>query len=161
MTYVIRESQIDDVKQIQEIARKSWHATYEGIIPLEIQNQFLSSAYNEEMLQRRISHSLFLVAEEKEKIIGFANFSPVKAEGEMELGAIYLTPEHQGKGVGGALLHKGVELSPDARKVFINVEMDNQIGKRFYEAKGFKVISEFDENFDGHVLKTVRMMLVL
>lgn len=161
MAYLIRKSQKDDVKQIQKIAHKSWHATYEGIIPLEIQNQFLSSAYSDEMLHRRIFHSLFLVAEEKEEILGFANFSPVKGEGEMELGAIYLSPEQQGKGIGSALLEEGVQLSPDARTVFINVEKDNQIGKRFYEAKGFKVISEFDDNFDGHLLKTIRMMLVL
>jgi len=33
--------------------------------------------------------------------------------------------------------------------------------KNFYEAKGFKVVKEFDEEFEGHVLKTIRMVLNL
>ena len=28
----------------------------------------------------------------------------------------------------------------------------------FYKAKGFEIFEEFDDNFDGHILKTVRMI---
>lgn len=44
-------------------------------------------------------------------------------------------------------------------KIYINVERDNKSGRDFYNAKGFTVVSEFDDNFDGHILKTVRMVL--
>ena len=46
-------------------------------------------------------------------------------------------------------------------EIYIDVEDENIIGKTFYEAKGFKIIKKFDDNFDGHILKTVRMCLTL
>lgn len=45
------------------------------------------------------------------------------------------------------------------KEVYINVEKDNVIGRRFYEAKKFEFVKEFEEDFDGHILKTVRMVL--
>ena len=78
----------------------------------------------------------------------------------MELFAVYLDPDFQGKGIGSALLQVGIEqLQPT--QVFINVEAENRIGRQFYNAKGFQVIEKFNEVFDGHQLKKVRMSLNL
>lgn len=159
MSYSIRRANLEDMKQIQQVARISWHDTYEGIIPVLIQDQFLNTAYSDEMMKRRIEHSLLLVTEMERKIVGFANFSPIKENGEAELGAIYLLPNAQGAGIGTALLHEGIQKLSGVKKIFINVEKDNHVGKRFYEAKGFEVVSEFDDDFDGHKLKTIRMAL--
>ncbi|MFF5995603.1 GNAT family N-acetyltransferase [Lysinibacillus sp. KU-BSD001] len=115
-------------------------------------------AYNKETLQKRREQTPFYVAEENGSISGFANFSNVKAHGEVELTAIYLLPEVKGKGVGSKLLTFGIDqLCPNA--VYIHVELDNQVGKQFYLARNFKVIDEFEENFDGHLLQTTRMVL--
>lgn len=43
----------------------------------------------------------------------------------------------------------------------VEVEQDNQIGIRFYEAKGFQVREIYEEDFDGHLLKTVKMYKVV
>lgn len=155
----IRLMKSEDITQVQHIATISWHATYEGIIPLNIQNNFLRAAYHEEMLERRMNQSVMLVAEIDEKIVGFANFSPVNEEGEVELAAIYLDPMYQGKGIGTALLQTGLDQLHDVKRLYLDVEKENHIGRQFYEAKGFKVVEEFDDTFDGHVLKTVRMAL--
>jgi hypothetical protein len=45
------------------------------------------------------------------------------------------------------------------KKIYTNVEKDNLIGSAFYKAKGFIVFSEFDDDFKGHLLKTVRLVL--
>ncbi|WP_199880735.1 N-acetyltransferase [Bacillus massiliglaciei] len=45
------------------------------------------------------------------------------------------------------------------KEMFVHVEKENKIGKAFYKAKGFKTVSEFEEDFDGHILQTVRMVL--
>ncbi|MFJ8063702.1 GNAT family N-acetyltransferase [Psychrobacillus sp. NPDC096426] len=159
MSFIIRKMIKEDTGKVQDVAQKSWNATYEGIIPSEIQEQFLNSAYSDEMMEKRLNGSLLLVAEVKNSIVGFANFSPVKNEGEVELGAIYIYPEHQGGGIGTALLREGIKMLEDVREIYINVEKDNKIGKTFYEAKGFNTVEEFDDDFDGHILKTVRMVL--
>ncbi|SFC86441.1 Ribosomal protein S18 acetylase RimI [Bacillus sp. OV322] len=149
---------MEDISQVQHVAKTSWNSTYQGIIPLEIQESFLKTAYNDEMMQKRLEHSLFWVAEVNGEIVGFANFSAIKEEGKTELAAIYLNPEYQGKGIGTALLNEGIKQLDGVKEIYIDVEKDNNIGTRFYKAKGFKIVSEFDDDFDGHILKTVRMV---
>jgi ribosomal protein S18 acetylase RimI-like enzyme len=161
MNFTIRKIQIEDIQQVQQVAKISWNSTYEGIIPFAIQESFLNSAYNDEMMKRRIEHSIIFVSEVDEEIVGFANFSPVNEGGEVELGAIYLYPQCQGKGIGTALLKEGIKNLEGVKEIFINVEKENKIGTTFYKAKGFDVVTEFDDNFDGHILKTVRMVLKL
>jgi len=159
MSYLIRKMRKEDTVNVQDVAKKSWNATYEGIIPSAIQENFLKSAYSDEMMKKRLNGSLFLVAEIENIIVGFANYSPVNNKGEAELGAIYIYPEHQGEGIGTALLQEGIRNLEGVKEIFINVEKENKTGKTFYEAKGFNIVEEFDDDFDGHILKTVRMVL--
>ena len=151
---------IEDIPQVKQVAIKSWHTAYENIIPLNIQNNFLEKAYSEERLLIRLSKSPFYVAKLDNKVIGFANFSNKKSDGNVELAAIYLSKDFQHKGVGTKLLQFGIDqLKPT--QILINVEAENKIGRQFYEAKGFQIIDQFDEEFDGHILKTIRMALNL
>lgn len=159
MEFTIRSMQVGDIPQVQHVAKTSWHSTYEGIIPLAIQERFLDVAYSDEMMKKRVEHSFVFVVEVAERIVGFADFSPVKEGGEVELVAIYFHPEFQGKGMGTALLQTGIDHSKGWKELFINVEEKNESGTAFYQAKGFEVVSQFDDDFDGHVLKTVRMAL--
>ncbi|OBW53430.1 GNAT family N-acetyltransferase [Solibacillus sp. FSL W7-1472] len=156
---IIRKMHVEDIPQVQDVAKKSWNATYEGIIPFEIQEKFLKVAYNNDRMKQRLERSFLFVAEIDSIVVGFANFSPVNDEGKAELGAIYLYPEYQGKGIGSALLQKGINELEGVEEIYINVERDNEIGKSFYDAKGFQVLKEFDDDFEGHILKTVRMVL--
>ena len=161
MDYTIRRMLIEDAKEVQDVAKKSWNATYEDIIPNNIQENFLKGAYNDEMMEWRLSNSLMLVAEADNMIAGFANFSSVNEKGQAELSAVYLLPEYQGEGIGSALLNAGMEKLENVREIHLDVEKDNTIGTAFYKAKGFKTVDEYDDNFDGHMLKTVRMALIV
>lgn len=96
-----------------------------------------------------------------ESLIGFANFSHVNEEGQAELFAIYLLPTAQHKGIGSALLENGIQRLQGATSLTVCVEKDNRIGRQFYSAKGFQQVDEFDELFEGHMLKTIRLILPL
>lgn len=158
MNILIRKMKQDDIVAVQNIAVESWHATYEGIIPRTIQDSFLEQAYSSSMLQKRCAKTPFYVAELDGQVVGFANFSNKTEDASVELAAIYLASFIQNQGIGSKLLQYGIQtLQP--KMVTINVESDNTIGKTFYVAKGFKIIDEFDEDFDGHILKTTRMLL--
>ena len=158
MNITIRKMQYEDTKQVQNIAKTTWNATYEGIIPLEVQNNFLNSAYNDESMKQRLERSILYVAEVDGKVVGFANYSPVRDGGNVELAAIYLNPKFQGKGIGTALLQQAINELEGTKEIYINVEKENKIGMTFYKAKGFEIVKEFDDEFDGHILKTVRMV---
>ena len=159
MTYIIREMKQEDIHAVQSVAKIAWHDTYESIIPREIQDRFLDEAYSDEKMKYRLENTHLFVAEEEGEVIGFANFSPVRLQNEAELGAIYLLPNQQGKGVGSALLQKGLTALKGIRKLYIHVEAANEKGKRFYESKGFAQLEEFEEDFEGHMMQTVRMVL--
>lgn len=155
----IRKMRKGDIEQVQDVAKRTWNATYDGLIPMTIQEKFLSSAYSDESMQRRMERSLVLVAELDGSVAGFANFSGVNDAGIVGLGAIYIYPEQQGKGIGSALLGHAIKELDGVKEIYVDVERDNLTGRNFYEAKNFKVVREFDDDFDGHTLKTVEMML--
>nr|WP_223155187.1 GNAT family N-acetyltransferase [Alkalibacillus aidingensis] len=155
---MIRKMMELDLKQVQHVARKSWHDTYEGIIPREVQDQFLDQAYSDENMRRRLEHGGVWVAEADGVVTGFANFSPVNRDGQAVLAAIYLLPESQGHGIGTKLLNAGLEGLTGLRQLYVEVEKDNQKGLKFYEARGFEVVEEYDDEFAGHILKTLKMV---
>ncbi|MFS0864757.1 GNAT family N-acetyltransferase [Fredinandcohnia sp. 179-A 10B2 NHS] len=161
MDFTIRKMQYEDTKQVQSIAKTTWNATYGGIIPLEVQNNFLKSNYSDESMKLRIERSIVYVVEVEGKVVGFANYSTVREGGKVELAAIYLYPEFQGRGIGTALIQQAVNELEGIKKIYINVEKDNKIGMNFYEAKGFEIVKESDVEFDGHILKQVRMVKIV
>lgn len=159
MNITVRHMQEKDIQQVQQVAQTSWHDTYADIISFEARDSFLQAAYNESVMQNRMENSFFYVAEVEGEIVGFANFTPVTEEGVTELAAIYLYPRQQERGIGTALLHKGLHYIEGIRKVMVDVEKENEKGISFYKAKGFEAVDEFEENFSGSILKTIRMVL--
>ncbi|MBS4218801.1 GNAT family N-acetyltransferase [Bacillus sp. FJAT-49711] len=159
MDHIIRKMKMEDIQQVQSIAKTSWNHTYKNIIPMEVQENFLTSAYSDEMMKQRMERSIMYIAEVDGEIVGFANYSPMQEDGKVELYAIYLYPEYQGKGIGTSLLKAGINNLENVREIYINVEKNNNIGKTFYKAKGFEVVSHFDDVLDGHIVETIRMVL--
>ena len=153
---MIRKMTVEDIPQVQIVARESWYDTYDGIIPRYIQDDFLANAYSDENMVRRVKRSHAFVGLIDDNIVGFANFSYVKDDGTSELAAIYLLPVAQGKGLGTNLLEQGLVL-PNIKAIELSVKKDNASGLNFYLAKGFKQIDSFKEDYAGNELETVRM----
>ncbi|EON70241.1 GNAT family N-acetyltransferase [Lysinibacillus sphaericus] len=158
MKLLIRKMKKEDMSKVTKIATESWHGTYDGIIPRIIQDNFLSQAYNSKMLEIRYLQTPFYVAELNGEIVGFANYSNINNDRSIELSAIYLHPCYKNMGIGSELLYKGIQ-ELKAELIYVNVETANGIGITFYNAKGFQIVDEFDDDFDGHILKTTRMVL--
>ncbi len=75
--------------------------------------------------------------------------------------AIYILPETQGKGIGSALLQQGIQMFSEIKSLIVYVEKENTTGMSFYQARGFVRIAEYDDLFDGHILKTIKLSLKL
>lgn len=159
--YEIRQANIDDIKSIQEVARQSWASTYEGIIPKSVQEQFISKAYSDESMVRRVERTLLLVAECEGNIVGFANFSRVDEHKKVELIAIYMLSDYQKYGIGSDFLEEGIKHRSEAEALVAYVNSENTIGKAFYERKGFLATEEIEEELFGFKERLIKMVLNL
>lgn len=149
-----------DIPKIQNIAKLSWHDTYEEIIPLHIQDNFLEMAYSISMLEKRLALTNMYVAEFDDQVVGFANFSKDE-NGIVELTAIYLLSDYRNLRIGSALIKHGISRMEGIKFIDVVVEKENKVGYNFYKKFGFVVQDEFEDDFDGHILQSVRMRLTL
>ena len=149
-----------DIPGVKTVARRTWAHTYRGVIPEPVQQKYLNLAYSQEALERRLRSGIFLVAERQTEIVGFAQFVPVAGtEGEVDLVAIYVLPEAQGRGAGSKLLDAGIRALGDVRRVRVRVERDNTVGRGFYDARGFRLVRESVDEFEGHSFNMVELVL--
>ena len=135
----VRVARYEDIPSIQRVASVTWWVTYAGQIPdLDIE-QFLDSAYSERNLAAEVGRLAngFVVAEVDGIVAGYAMAGPNR-EGEPELYAIYVLPEHHGRGVGRLLWNAARDAL--ARQGYTRmccwVLASNDRARRFYERQG-------------------------
>jgi len=153
----IRGAARSDVPGIADVARKTWTATYAGIIPDEVQRELLESWYSAPALLRAIeSPGAFLVATQAGHVIGFAQFVWQPPE-SAELTRIYVLPERQHVGVGTMLLDAGFAAcrKRGVGRVSVLVEWDNVIGRAFYRSRAFTEIGKRRQEVVGYSLDLV------
>ena len=126
----IRKATPQDVVGIRDVATKAWYNTYMNIYAAKTVNELLAASYNEQHLLKRLEDQLFLVVEEDENIIGFANFI---YGSELFLSAHYVSPLWQHHGYGSELLTEGLSYFNDEYKeVFLEVDNKNDEAVSFY-----------------------------
>lgn len=153
---MIRTGNAQDITAVQEIAYISWNDTYQDIIPMNIQQNFLDKSYSVPMMEMRLKKTILLLAEHDGEPVGFANFTKLDDDGDAELIALYMKPEHQRNGYGKKLLDSGLTYLLNGSNLFVYVESENHKGRNFYEANGFEFLEEFEELFEGHPLQTAK-----
>jgi len=153
----IRGADAPDLPGIADVARKTWLATYGGIIPDETQRQLLDRWYSAEALTRALAApGTFLVAERSARVVGFAQFVWRPPE-SAELTRIYVLPEHQHDGLGTKLLEAGFTAcrTQGVGRVTVFVERDNVIGRTFYRGRTFTEIGKRRQEVPGFALDLV------
>jgi ribosomal protein S18 acetylase RimI-like enzyme len=153
---MIRPMTSKDIEHVQRIVRDTWRETYYGIIPEELQTNFLEHAYSDMMLMMRMEKTAMLIAEREGVPIGFANITKVDEDGDAELTAMYILPTHQQSGYGKKLFHNALSTLKSASQVFVYVDGKNEIGRAFYEKQGFQLLDVFNETFEGHPVETAQ-----
>lgn len=147
----IRKATIEDVPKIQKIASMAWYDTYAKIMEAGTIAKFLEAAYNDERLERRIADSLFLVAENEDEVIGFANFINGT---ELFLSSIFVNPAFQRHHVGADLLEEGLKNFDEYDELFVEVASNNEHARSFYAKTGFELVREYEEELFGETVTT-------
>ncbi|PNZ31864.1 acetyltransferase [Staphylococcus petrasii] len=153
--FKVREATANDVVAIRDVATKAWYNTYLNIYAASTINELLAASYNETHLKKRLEEQLFLVAEEEEEIVGFANFIYGK---ELYLSAHYVHPESQHKGYGTSLLEKGLEHFQDKYDVvYLEVDNKNEDAIKYYQNHGFEIVRSYQPEMYGEQLDLALM----
>ena len=159
---VVRRGRASDAKVLSEIFRDSWRLAYRGIIP---------HPHLETMITRRgpkwwtsavRSRESLLVLSLAREVIGYATLGLSRTRGrigksEGEIYEIYLSPTHQGLGLGEHLFEGSrhtLELRGHAGLI-VWCLADNQGAIDFYWRRGGRPIAETTELIGGAKLKKI------
>jgi GNAT superfamily N-acetyltransferase len=142
----IRPATADDRESIREIARDTWHDTYDELSGDAI-DETIDDWYADEELERALSTAgtAVLIAEAEGEVVGFTH--GVVQEDEGDVLRMYVHPDHQREGVGTALherLRDDLEDFNMERMRAIDLA-SNDGGRAFYEDLGF------EQSGDGEV----------
>lgn len=146
MKIIIRESIPDDVYGIREVQRETWLKTYpnsrEGITIEDIEAKFeidKTSEGKRKIKERKKKYGDknvgIWVVENDGKIVGFCTAS--RGGEHNRVGAIYVLPDHQGKGLGRLLVEKAFDWLGKEKDILLNVARYNEPAIGFYEEFGF------------------------
>jgi GNAT superfamily N-acetyltransferase len=131
---------------VGRLHHRSRVAAYQGFIPLDdlesVPAEQLSAWWTERFRYGNGIHT-FRVAERDGRLVGFTEIGPDEdqPEKELQLYAIHLAPDEQGRGTGRRLMEDALANIGD-RPAVLWVFTDNETARRFYERGGWRL--------DGH-----------
>ena len=145
MTVSCRPAAAADLDAVAEVRVRTWQDAYAGIVPQHYLDG-LTPAAEADRRRPRFPRPGEHVAEVAGRVVGWAAIGPYRDEhgdapapGCGEIGAIYVLPAWQGRGVGRQLM--AYALADLGRQglvpVLLWVLADNRPARRFYERAGF------------------------
>lgn len=158
----VRRAKPSDAKVLAEIFRDSWRQAYGGIIPhMHLEGMIGRRGPQWWTSQMRSSESLLVVSSAR-TVVGYATMGLSRTRGrvgkaEGEIYEIYLTPLHQGQGL-GEYLFEGARHTLEMRGhagLIVWALADNSAALDFYWRRGGKTIAETTETIGGAKLKKV------
>ncbi len=145
--FAVRPSTVDDQEAIAAVRVATWRSAYRQLVPvgiLDAMDPVAQGARRRAGFAARPDSDYEFVTETGGRVVGFVQGGRYRdddgqATGCGEVYALYVLPEAQGSGAGGALLGAAVEhlrtrgLTP----VLLWVLRDNAASRRFYQRCGF------------------------
>jgi ribosomal protein S18 acetylase RimI-like enzyme len=132
----VRSAEPADVDAVREIGVRTWPVAYGGLASEEFIVDGLAQWWSPEAVERGIRNGITLVAAEGERLVGMVGLG---REGDFwVMWKLYVLPDHQGKGVGKALLDAAIKALPaGTTELLLDVLVANEKAIGFYRAQGF------------------------
>lgn len=156
MRFVIRRVSINDLNQLQKIAKKTFFDTFSSKNSLENMKEYLKTGFSMEKLKEELNNtnSRFYFAECQDKAIGYLKINLGKSqtdkknENSLEIERIYVLKEFHGTNAGQVLFEKAVEISKQEKVdyLWLGAWEENPRAIQFYKKNGFV-------EFDKHIFK--------
>lgn len=151
----VRRAVVDDADAIERIRTDTWRDAYRGLMPDSLLDGL---GYNATRRRAQMSalpaHAFVLVAEDDGAVVGFCIGGRSRTPDDPfsgEVYAIYVLPEHHGRGAGRALLEAAVkELQARGHpSMIIWVLRENAPSRRFYERMGGVHVRDEERELEG------------
>lgn len=131
-----------------------------------IEESVWKNLYNT-VVREYIPRAVTYVFEESGRVQGFISLfrelseqadsaKPEKDQAAMHIGALFVSPDAQGEGVGSALLGLAKE---KYQSLSLSIYIENKKACRFYERQGFRTVSVGESDFKGHPQRLMRWTL--
>jgi GNAT superfamily N-acetyltransferase len=137
----VREAVPDDTSGILSVAEAGWTETYGDMLAPETISAALSEWYDESGTRDAIEQDDvgYFVAERSGSVTGYLSGS-VREDAVGHLGAIYVTPDEWGNGIGTALLERFERWCAErgCSEIRLRVLSENTIGRSFYRSHGYE-----------------------
>ena len=134
---MIRKCESADMESIYRIINDGALA-YKGVIPWDCWHEPYMSATE---LRGEMEGMTFFGWEEEGRLLGVMGFQPLKDVTLIR--HTYVTPQHQGRGIGSSLLGYAKDLAKT--RLLVGTWADATWAIRFYEKHGFQLLPKKDE----------------
>jgi ribosomal protein S18 acetylase RimI-like enzyme len=147
----IRPADTTDAEDIHRVSLASCRAAYEGVLDDEAFLDMADDPSRIDALRQHLADTasdesvVYLVAETDGSVVGFLlclygiDRPRHVDENDAYVKSLYVHPDVWNEGIGSELLEEGLaRLPPELDRVQVGVLAANEIGKRFYEARGFE-----------------------
>jgi len=158
MSLVIRAADRGDLAAVLDVGHRTWPATYGPIAGDEYVAMGLAKWWTEDATTPAIRAGRVTVAEIDGEVVGIATVGT--HENHLVLWKLYVLPEHQGTGIGSALLESVVaRATGDYPQIRLSYLVGNASAEGFYRSKGFVEIGR--ESSGKGIPESVWMQLAL
>lgn len=138
----IRPARPGEGAAVSRLMQAIWHHTYDPILDPATVEAITSVWHAPERFERQIASPglVFLVAEQKGRLVGHSAGRRLAKEDAILLERLYVAPFAQRQGIGQRLLKAVIERLPPSRSVRLRVAAENVQAVRFYERLGFRPV---------------------
>jgi len=151
----VRRAVVDDAEAIERVRTDTWRDTYRRLVPDSLLAGLGYDATRRRALMSALpAHQFVLVAEDRGAVVGFCIGGRSRSPEERfrgEVYAIYVLPEHHGRGIGRALLEAAARDLAERGfgSMIVWVLRENAPSRRFYERMGGLHIRDEDRELYG------------
>ncbi len=132
----IRKAELAEVDAVRQIGVTTWPVAYAGLASEEFITDGIAQWWSAEVVEWGIRNGITLVAADGDNLVGMVGLG---REGDSwVMWKLYVLPEHQGKGIGKALLDAAIAALPEGTtELLLDVLVTNEKAIGFYRAHGF------------------------
>ncbi|MEO3935577.1 GNAT family N-acetyltransferase [Dermatophilaceae bacterium Soc4.6] len=136
MTLLVRPGVLDDLADVLDVGRRTWPATYGPIAGSDYVAMGLAKWWTAQATEPALRAGRVLVAEVDGEVVGMSCTGPL--DGRLVLWKLYVLPQSQGHGAGGALMRAVLATAAETYDEIRLAYLDgNDRAASFYHHHGF------------------------